>query len=294
MYVQHRHGRGYNNLLPHHQLHWIVEVREIIQYFMLSIEWFRSQLIFSYYLSGCGLSDLGDPNEFSPDALVEDVKSLTKSHPLLLNKRFVLVGHSMGGRVAICYAAKYPNDVSALVIEDMDIRRRSVRSNFIPNFDEAKAIAFKRGHESFDSIKMELESIGYQSDMYTKWIDEGRIYEDNNGKVWSDVNPAFRALCYRTIFDSDSGTTSWNAIASYLKNELEERNSTKVYLMVAGIGTVCDDQSLAEMCKLMSLDKSGDDSILSMKTYEQGTHSIHNSARNDFMADLCKIIDNSK
>jgi pimeloyl-ACP methyl ester carboxylesterase len=35
------------------------------------------------------------------DALVEDVKTLVDAHPVLRRGRFVLVGHSMGGRVAI-------------------------------------------------------------------------------------------------------------------------------------------------------------------------------------------------
>ena len=73
--------------------------------------------------SASNFSELGDPNDFSPDALVEDVKSLVDYHPFLCDKRFVLVGHSMGGRLAMCYAAKYPEHVSSLVIEDMDIRR---------------------------------------------------------------------------------------------------------------------------------------------------------------------------
>ncbi|KAL7541214.1 hypothetical protein ACHAXR_010725 [Thalassiosira sp. AJA248-18] len=230
---------------------------------------------------GCGRSELGDPNTFSPDALVEDVKSVAQS--LLPDKRFVLVGHSMGGRVAMCYAAKYPDDVSALVIEDMDIRRRSVQSNFIHNFDEVKAVAFERGHKTLDNVKTELEGIGYSSDMYNKWIDEGRIYEDTSddgNKFWSDVNPAFRALCYRTIFDSDSGTDSWSAIKS----------ANNVHLMVAGVGTVCDEVSIEEMRKIIQAGSS----TLSVKTYAQGTHSIHNSARGEFLADLCQIIKDSK
>jgi precorrin-6B methylase 2 len=57
----------------------------------------------------------------------------------------------------------------------MDIKRRSVTSNFIQNFNEAKAIAFERSHKASDSIKNELEAIGYPQYMYLKWIDEGRI-----------------------------------------------------------------------------------------------------------------------
>ena len=39
------------------------------------------------------MSNLGDPADFSPDALVEDVKSVVDGHPLLRDERFVLVGH---------------------------------------------------------------------------------------------------------------------------------------------------------------------------------------------------------
>ncbi|KAL7547258.1 hypothetical protein ACHAWF_010580 [Thalassiosira exigua] len=243
---------------------------------------------------GCGRSELGDPNKFSPEALVEDVKSLAQSHPLLSGKRFVLVGHSMGGRVAMCYAAKYLDDVSALVVEDMDIRRRSVRSNFIQNFDEEKAIAFKRGHETLDSVKKDLENIGYPSDMYSKWIDEGRIYEDKSGsgsRFWSDVNPAFRALCYRTIFDSTSGVDSWFAIADNLEQKSQNKaTNAKLHLMVAGIGTVCDEKSIDEMRNCIP---GGSASALAVKTYPDGTHSIHNSAREEYMADLVQIINNA-
>ena len=235
---------------------------------------------------GCGKSELGEPNSFSPDGLVEDVKSLVKSHPLLQNnRRFVLVGHSMGGRVAMSYAAKYPKDVSDLVIEDMDMKRRSVASNFIQNFNEEKAIKFERRHNTLDSIKKELESIGYPQDMYTKWINEGRIYkEEEDGTIYSDVNPAFRALCYRTIFDSNNGEESWNTIANQLQNNGKEE-ALKIHLMVAGIGTVCEEESIKEMRQIIP--------DLSVKTYPHGTHSIHNSVRGEFMADLSVIISNA-
>lgn len=239
---------------------------------------------------GCGRSDLGDPNDFSPDALVEDVRNLVDVHPLLRGRKFVLVGHSMGGRVAMCYAAKYPEDLSALVIEDMDIRRRS--SNAIQGFDEVRALSFERRHETMENVKQELEKIGYSPDMYSKWIGEGRIYEDEDG-VWSDVNPAFRALCYRTIFDSESGTESWEAIARNLRREVNsggECGGAKVHLMLAGIGTVCHEDSVNDMRRILQSDRDGKHTLLSVETYSQGTHSIHNSARDDFMADLERII----
>ena len=232
---------------------------------------------------GCGRSELGDPKEFTPDSIADDIKRLADTHPLLRDNKFVIVGHSMGGRVGISYTAKYPGDVAALVVEDMDIRRRSVQSNFINNFDEDKAIAFDRLQSSMDSLRNEFGNIGYPSDMVEKWIGEERVYDVEMGEcgsgksqqVWSDVNPAFRALCYRAIFDSDCGTEAWSTIA----NHVNTNNDIALCLLVAGIGSVCDGGSVDDMKKTM-----GD--CLSVKTYPEGTHSIHNSAREEFMADL--------
>ena len=123
--------------------------------------------------------------------------------------------------------------------------------------------------------------------MYTKWINEGRIYkeeEEEEGTIYSDVNPAFRALCYRTIFDSNNGEESWNAIANHLQNNGKEE-ALKIHLMVAGIGTVCEEESIKEMRQIIP--------DLSVKTYPKGTHSIHNSVRDEFMADLSVIISNA-
>ena len=106
---------------------------------------------------GCGLSPLGDPNDFTPDALVEDLYAVLANHPLFriepttsekdgqgetakptAIRPFVLVGHSMGGRIAMSFAAKYPELIVSLVIEDMDIRKRmlcDIRSSIRRGFN---------------------------------------------------------------------------------------------------------------------------------------------------------------
>jgi len=250
---------------------------------------------------GCGKSDLGNPHLFSPDALVEDVKCLVKSNPLLHNNPFVLVGHSMGGRIAMSYAAKYPNDISTLVIEDMDIKRRCVIDNngmvkyegcsFIESFDEDRAIKFDRSQETLDNMKSELKSIGYPKETIEKWISEDRIYQEKDGSFHSDVNPAFRALCYRKIFDSNSGEESWNTIAKHIKGD----NKFNINIMVAGIGSVCGEESINDMQRIIhNAEEVGEKSCLSVKTYPRGTHSIHNSSRDEFMTDLKAIIDSAR
>ena len=245
---------------------------------------------------GCGRSDLGDPDHFSPEALVADIKAFVDSHPMLQQqgkkgrkKKFVLAGHSMGGRLAMAYAATHPGDLAALIIEDMDMRRRSIDSNFLlPKFNDSRAIAFNRWQSSLASAKQTLGEVGYPFDMVDKWIDEGRIYEvqeeDEVGETdstwWSDVNPAFRSLCYQTVFDSDNGENSWNQIIRHLKGDY----TFSIHLMVAGIGTVCDESNIEEMVNSIGTDQ------VKAKIYLEGTHSIHNSMKEEFVEDLKKIV----
>ncbi len=64
---------------------------------------------------GRGESDWAKDGTYNTDAYVADLAALTAELNL---GRFVLIGHSMGGTNAVNYAAKYPEQVSALVIID--------------------------------------------------------------------------------------------------------------------------------------------------------------------------------
>lgn len=56
------------------------------------------------------------PDGYDRDRYVDDFASLVEG---LRARRFVLLGHSMGGGVAIAYAARYPQDVERLIIVDI-------------------------------------------------------------------------------------------------------------------------------------------------------------------------------
>lgn len=64
-----------------------------------------------YDLRGSGRSQV-TPGPYTIDLLTEDLRALVEALDL---GRVVLVGHSMGGSIALSYAARYPADVSALV-----------------------------------------------------------------------------------------------------------------------------------------------------------------------------------
>ncbi|HXE48980.1 MAG TPA: alpha/beta hydrolase [Ramlibacter sp.] len=64
-------------------------------------------------LRGHGQSDAPASGDYSVPALAEDIAAVAEALEL---RRFVLVGHSMGGAAAAAYAGKYPGKLAGLVL----------------------------------------------------------------------------------------------------------------------------------------------------------------------------------
>jgi pimeloyl-ACP methyl ester carboxylesterase len=65
---------------------------------------------------GRGDSEWAPDADYFTNAYVSDVEALVEH---LGMRRFAIIGHSMGGSVAYAYAARHPDQVSTLVIEDI-------------------------------------------------------------------------------------------------------------------------------------------------------------------------------
>lgn len=65
---------------------------------------------------GRGSSDWDLQRNYYTDAYLADLETVVDTLGL---DRFVLLGHSMGGTTAYCYAAKHPHRLTALVVEDI-------------------------------------------------------------------------------------------------------------------------------------------------------------------------------
>jgi len=242
---------------------------------------------------GCGKSPLGDPELFSPDALVDDLYAFLSIHPMFqggsnnaLVKPFVLVGHSMGGRVAMSFAAKHPELIAALVIEDMDVRTRSLSISRIRSKDRNATVAFDRRLTGISTTKDIVEAFvreGYEASQVEKWLSEGRVEcEGREGVYYSQVNPAFRLLCYEQFFETNHGEDTWKKLATITKE-----HGFPIHLMIADQNmTICDEASVSVMTD--ALEESS--AVLKIHRYEGATHSIHNSVAEDFTTDLKTII----
>jgi len=244
---------------------------------------------------------MGDRDDFGIDTVVEDVKKTLSLHELLQRKsgggtkRVILVGHSMGAKIATYYATKYPEDVAALVLEDMDIRRRPVTANPIP-LDMDVVRFFNRRFATLDDAVEKLTRAGYPSDRIEKWVREGRVRkiqqivgqgdeeEEEEEGCWSDVNPEFRALSYERFCDNESATTALKDIACWLKGA---DAPFPCHLLIADDEmTICDNESVEEMCQIMG-------SMLRVQRFEGAAHSIHNSKQEQFLELLEDIVSNA-
>ncbi|HLV14303.1 MAG TPA: alpha/beta fold hydrolase [Xanthomarina sp.] len=67
-------------------------------------------------------------NDFNYEILVEDLKNYCETHNL---NDIVLLGHSMGGKVAMLFAATYPKYISKLIIVDISPRYYPVHHEVI-------------------------------------------------------------------------------------------------------------------------------------------------------------------
>ena len=95
------------------------------------------------------------PDLYSEDSLVEQLHTIITSLNL---HNFVLLGYSMGGRLAISYAVKYPAKTKALILESstpgiQDIAQRKER---MLNDKKLAESILKNGIDSFVDYWMEI------------------------------------------------------------------------------------------------------------------------------------------
>lgn len=243
---------------------------------------------------GCGFSDLGDPADFTQEALVNDIHGMVVAamdKKSSFNGKIVLLGHSLGGRIALAYAATYPDNVMALIIEDMDIVPRPADSSSFQVMANTDKV-FDQRMNSLESSIANLKKAGYPDARVESWAKEGRIEhlvdKDGDGSTywWSHVNPMFRKLCYQHVLATSKARENCHHITnSSIDNEDNLHLDFPVHLLVAGSdgGTVCKEESVQEMKKIL-----GDQ--LTIHRYPSATHSIHSSAPEEFHATIESII----
>jgi 2-succinyl-6-hydroxy-2,4-cyclohexadiene-1-carboxylate synthase len=104
-------------------------------------------------LIGHGLTEA--PEEVSKYTMQEQIEFLEQTFDQLGLKSFALLGYSMGGRVALCYTAAFPNHVNHLILESAS-----------PGLKTAEERATRRISDETLATKIEQQGIGAFVEMW--------------------------------------------------------------------------------------------------------------------------------
>jgi pimeloyl-ACP methyl ester carboxylesterase len=216
---------------------------------------------------GNGESALGPEEAFSIVAMVADLKATVDRHHLLENgKKIVLVGHSMGGRIAMAYAAAYPDTLAGVIIEDMDIKPRAVPA--MEPAEVAKRRAFCREFPSWEAAAATLQEFGYGANRVAGWRKDKRVFQRDDGSWWSGINPMAQMLAREHVLgDHALAEQAWRGLASV---------PFPVLLFVAGKESACEDSSIIRMQELVP--------SMEVVRFVDAHHSIHNTGLVEFAA----------
>lgn len=145
----------------------------------------------------------GHSIHFNYDVMTEDINEFIETHEI---KNPVLMGHSMGGKVAMKFALDYPDIVSKLIVIDMSMRKYQLR-NFHSNIINAMLDI------DFAKIKSRNEVENFLS----KYINDERI----------------RLFVMKNLHRTEKQSFSWrinlNAIIDNLDYIFEEITSDNVF-----------------------------------------------------------------
>lgn len=223
-------------------------------------------------LRGHGETPFGNEEDFSASMLVEDIK-----HTLVINDvpaPFVLIGHSMGGRVAMKYGATYPQHISSLVIEDMDIRKRQYPDVSHEDLEQRRILSNNREFPTFDDLEKRLQQ-WYDIPRIQRWADDGRVFLKENGgqsSWWCGVNPLAQHYARITVLEQ-VGELEWTACGNA---------SFPMHLFVAGSASACSDVSVEAMCEIVPRTQ--------LQYFFNSEHSIHRTGFDNFLARIEEAI----
>ncbi len=91
--------------------------------------------------------------------------------------------------MAMRYAADFPDDLAALVIEDMDIRPRRAPSPHAPAQQERLRAYSRHCGDTYEECQRALESFGYDPERVDGWRETGRVFPIFPG-TGDDAEPA--------------------------------------------------------------------------------------------------------
>jgi pimeloyl-ACP methyl ester carboxylesterase len=190
-------------------------------------------------LRGHGSTPVGDEASFTPAALAADVASCVEAHAREAGGKVVLVGHSMGARVAARVCADFPGLVSHLVLEDMDARVFDGAKHFgeawgMTGFDYDRARAFRQNAASLEAMTRSLTNAAGEGTFDKARVDgfvtRGRVFATSTGRAVSLIQPLGFCLAFDRVLASEDAREAFSRIASQCQSSPRNASTPEIHL----------------------------------------------------------------
>ena len=143
--------------------------------------------------------------DFNYDVMVEDLKHYCDSKQL---KNIILMGHSMGGKTAMLFAAKYPEMVKKLIVADIAPRFYPVHHDAIlEGLSSLDFSVIKSRGEADQQLKRFVHDFGTRQFLLKNlyWKDNGQLaLRMNLEALKENVSEVGEALPSHLKFDKDT------------------------------------------------------------------------------------------
>lgn len=203
-------------------------------------------------LRGHGATDRGDLTDFTIQNLAKDIWNFCDRNHL---DKIILVGHSMGSRVAVVAATQRSDRIAGLMIIDMEMEPRKPRELPFEEFEKlrnySRFIPFSVPFSEY------LQGFGYTESKIQKYVKEGRIKQVEGG-VMAQFDPYIDYLGQREISSSIEAKKNFPKL---------EKESFPVCLLIPENDSSVSTTGMAWMQN--HLDR------LKIRTIENSDHRIH-------------------
>ncbi len=222
--------------------------------------------VYAIDLRGWGESPLGN-EDYTLELLADDVDKFVKDHHL---GPLVIVGHSMGARVGVAYAALHPENVRGLVMEDQDLEKGKV---YIPDPNQlSQAKDLHPLHNSRERAEAELSKLTAFSTEEIKNWKKDEIKQIDENKWFISVRPYTWYLASKACYGNEKAKT----LFGNLKN-------IPVMLMKAEKGAGATETGIAELQRLKP--------DMEIRRVDGATHNIHKSKTGQFTQNLTEFLE---
>lgn len=122
-------------------------------------------------------------NFYTTDSIVDQIKTIKEK--LIQNSKIILIGYSMGGRAALCFATSYPEDIKGLVLESSSAGIKNEIERKKRYDDDLKLVDFISSHsiEEFIDYWQDLEIFNTQRRFSNEKLKKLKKQKYNNSKI---------------------------------------------------------------------------------------------------------------